>query len=199
MKKLIMGVVLSGSLVAQADFMLYDGFAAGGSTPGVGEYQSDPATTTGNNNDSLLGQAPVLTGFDAVDVWITNDGYSTDLYPRINDTGLGYTDSNGKKLLTLPGECDFSSGSSSGTKTFARTTNISGALPNAGIFFSALMQFGTGSGGMMRWTQGLGQTYQRDHYVGFTTNGTIYVGVDAALSEGTTVYSADTPHLVVVK
>ena len=202
MKKMILGVVVLVSLMVQAEMKIYDGFAAGGSTPATGQYVSDPATTTGSNNDSILGQDPVLTGFDAGDQWISGDSVSTDLYPRIDDTGLEYTDGNGNKLLTNPGGLDISSGSSNGDFEVRRPTNISGALPNAGIFFSAIIQFGEGSAGMVRWTQGLGQTFQRDHYIGFTTNGTLRVGVYASNSvdhEGTTVYSPDTPHLVVVK
>ncbi len=200
MKIRIMGIVIGVALGAQAGVKLYDGFAAGGSTPGVGQYKSDPATTTGSNNDSVIGQAPVLTGFDAVDLWVSGDPFSTDVYPRINDTGLEYTDVKGAKLLTQPGGFDLSSGTATGTREVRRYTNISGALPYDGIFFSALMQFGAESDGMVRWTQGYAQPFQRDHYVGFTTNGYIYVGVDSTVFvSSNTVYSINTPHLVVVK
>jgi hypothetical protein len=91
-------LVMAGS--AQATLVAYDGFSS---------YVTSPATTTGSNNNSLLGQGPALTGFASSAPWtlVEGSGAATNaVYPRASTAGLTYS--------TLP--------TSGGSAEYYRTT-----------------------------------------------------------------------------
>lgn len=119
-----------------ADLIAYDPFAAGGSTPAAGQYRTSPASTTGTNNNSLVGQGPALTGFNAGTNW-TGGGLGAAVYPAARDAGLTYPG-----LASVPGHADFfriPTSTNGGTKTVSRNavTTDTSAVQWASILLNA--------------------------------------------------------------
>jgi hypothetical protein len=173
-------VVASIGGPAAAATLIYEGFSAGGTAPvGAGQYVSQPASTTGQNNNSLIGQGPAATGFNAGTNWALGDAVSSAVYPRVLDAGLNYTDTSGNTLNTQAGAADWhraQGSAASGTKRTSRNTNLSPSLPNTG-YFSALMQFTPGIAGRVELQQhDGGGGNPREFFFGFNGTGSLIAG-----------------------
>jgi len=201
---LVTAIIFSGS--ASGALLLEDGFAAGGATPGAGQYQSSPASTNGTDNDGLIGQGPGLTGFTSGLNWSPGGGtqgqYANVVYPRVNDSGLDYA-AGLDQLITSDGSAEIfrsSTSSNTGDKGASRLTNLAGqALPNEGIYVSALFQFTAGTGGGIALTQGLAETNERDLVLGIDATGNAFVREGANLHTATGVLAAGTNHMLVAR
>ncbi len=155
-------------VASDAAILFYDGFSAGGTAPGAGQYVSSPASTNGANNDSLIrstgvvpsvgnGQMPATTGFStAVGTggWRSDEGVNASVYGKVTSTGLSYTG-----LSTQAGAVDISRTGSSGDATLAQLKNYNRATTSLGsgatsLYFSALMQFDAGVRGQVGIVQG---------------------------------------------
>ena len=150
-----------GASSASAALLIEDGFAAGGTSPGTGEYQSDPASTNGTNNDSIAGQSPDLTGWDNADAWSDGGGFRDDLYGQIADTGLTYTDANNNVLDTTAGHLRFLREiNASVTRSTSRDTTLNGPMTNhtpqtTGVYIAQLIRFDSvGTTGSVDFVQG---------------------------------------------
>lgn len=175
---LVVSAFALGSSIASASLLIEDGFAAGGTTPGTGEYQSDPASTNGTNNDSIADQSPDLTGWNSTDNWSGGGGFRSDLYGQIADTGLTYTDASNQVLDSTAGHLRFNRGI---THSVARSTQrstasgLKGNLPNSGVYISVLLQIDViGTAGFLAFEQGGSLT----RYLGIevTSAGNLEVG-----------------------
>ena len=192
-------ITLLGS-AANAALLIEEGFAAGGASPAASEYQSDPASTTGKNNDSIVDQGPGgAVGFNAGVLWTEAVGVGSIAYPEALDTGLEYTDTEGSRLNTTAGAADWHRDTlNSSLKVTKRVTNLpvgAGSELPAVAYFSALMQFTSGLKGQIELHQ-----LNRELIIGFDTSGHIQVAVQGSGSggpvAGTTVFAAGTTHLV---
>ena len=185
---------------AFASLFIYDGFSAGGENPdtSAGQYQSEPDSTDGSNNDSIMGQGPNTVGFSTGDDWDV-DAVSSNVYPRINNTGLNYTDSNGLSTVTQEGAVEiFRSDTFSAARTATR--ELSGVTTSSdGFWMSGLLQFSTGSGGRIGFETALSDgTSSRFHEIGFNTSGNLVAGSTTnVLNSSAEVFAADTTHLIV--
>ncbi|MCC5851030.1 MAG: PEP-CTERM sorting domain-containing protein [Verrucomicrobia bacterium] len=208
-------VMLTGMFTSalQADLLLYDGFAAGGENPGSGEYQTEPNSTNGTNNNALHGQSPSALGFSTNDEWRNLDTVAGTVHPRAINNGLTWSDSSGNSLITSPGAAEiFRSGTQSGADynaQFKRATRkivgIDG--PSGEFYLSGLFQFKAGVEGRLKiFTTGAGD--DRSHYIGFSDAGNLIGGSfnndlrnAAAPAENTSAetFAADTTHFVVAR
>lgn len=132
-----------GSLIA------YDGFEAGGATPGAGQYQ----TGTGYSGDALVvgsdvsGQAPVTTGFDAANRWSSVDflapggasGNAASVYYQALGTGLDYFDGT-NQLDTLDGAVRHLHESTPDDKEASRPI-INNPTPGTLSYYSFLLRY----------------------------------------------------------
>ena len=190
---------------ANAALLIEEGFPAGGASPAANEYKSDPASVTGANlgvadGDSILFQGPSgAVGFDEGEVWDEMVGVAQHVYPRVLDTGLNYTDSQGNVLDTTEGAVDWHRDTgATGPKLASRATNLPvgdiNQLPPIG-YFSALMQFTAGLAGQVELHQ-----LNREFLFGFDAAGHVQVATQGAGEggpvSGADVFAADTIHLV---
>lgn len=206
-----LAVLIAPLLVASQAFatlLAYDGFLAGGSNPSATEYQSEPASTNGANNDALHGQAPARLGFSTANAWFNQDNVALSVYPRINSTGLTWTDSQGQSLITNEGAAEiFRTGTNSTNQAKGVRRNAiptTGTPPTGGLgetfYMSGLMQFSAGTAGTMRWVVGSGQTSgPREHFIGFNATGNLIAGTDATFGTSAEVFAADTTHLLIAR
>lgn len=104
-------IFLTAMMVTQATcnasgaLLLYDGFSAGGATPGADQYE----TGTGYPGDALndgngesgtpgtqTGQSPVLTGFSGSAPWTapasSRGQFAETVYPQALSSSLNYSD-----------------------------------------------------------------------------------------------------------
>ena len=141
--------------------LLADPFAGGGTTPGPGQYQSDPASTNGVNNDSIAGQGPTLPGFSG-STW-SGGNFISSIYGQIADGGLHYEDGFGNKVnrYGTPHHLRFARGiNASVTRNTSRGTLLNGPMTNytpgaTGIYVAALMRYdAVGTQGVLRLIQG---------------------------------------------
>ncbi|MCH8474017.1 MAG: hypothetical protein LAT55_02190 [Opitutales bacterium] len=197
---LISTALLAGQ--ASANLLVYDGFLAGGDNPdtSAGEYQSEPGSTDGTDNDSIMGQGPNTIGF--TDSWVGASGAPGNMnvgsYPRINNTGLNYTDGNGLSLVTQDGAVEiFRSSEFTSARSISR--NLSGVTTSSdGFWMSTLIQFSEGSGGRLGFETSVGGSSGRFHEIGFTVDGNLVVGSDSTgLNISQTTYAANTTHFIV--
>ncbi|MCC5848106.1 MAG: PEP-CTERM sorting domain-containing protein [Verrucomicrobia bacterium] len=196
--------VLMVAAQASASLLAYDGFLAGGEFPAANEYQSEPASTNGTNNDALHGQAPDRLGFSTENAWVNQDSVAASVYPRVNSTGLTWTNQTGtESLITTAGALEiFRSGSASGGQTKGVRRN---AIPTTGglgdtFYMSGLLQFSPGTAGSMRWQVGSSQTGgPREHFFGFNASGNLVAGTGNTFGTSTDVFAADTTHLVIAR
>ena len=171
--------------------LAYDGFAAGGATPNTaaGQYLTGTASTTGTNNDSLVGQGPTLTGFGGA-AWSSSGGsFSSAVYPRVEDSQLTYLDSSLRQLITTPGQVNLfrDSSSSTSSKVVSRPLAIGNNLPDE-LYISLLTQVATGAELNVRSTStdgGSGVGSNRPFAFGIDDNGNPYVS--GTNTSGTTV------------
>lgn len=184
------------SSTSQGVLLLEDGFAAGGDNPLPNQYRSDPVSTNGLNNDSIIGQGPALTGFDAGANWVNLDAVAGFVYPRVLDSGLSF--SNGSQVLvTSDGAVDWHRDSSANaTKRITRDTNLVPSLPNVG-YFSALVQFTEGVGGQIEFlTDNAAGTSTRFFLFGVNADGDVIAGTDNVDVTVATGLAAGETHLL---
>ena len=196
----------TGEPAANGALLLEEGFPAGGASPAADEYASDPDSVTGANlgvadGDSILFQGPSgAVGFDAGEVWDEMVGVAQHVYPRVLDTGLDFTDTEGNELTTTEGAVDWhrDTAPGAGRKLASRITNLpvgaGNELPEV-AYFSALMQFTAGLAGHVELHQ-----LNRAFRFGFDAAGHVEVATEGAGEggpvSGTDVFAADTTHLV---
>ena len=113
---------------AHASIIAYDGFADGGGSDGraggATAYTTSPASTNGQNNDSLHTQSPISTGFADGSAWdADNGGVASSVYFQAQAGGLTYTD----YAPNAAGQARFfrSGGSATSVKTAFRTATTS--------------------------------------------------------------------------
>lgn len=127
----------------QAAPLAYEPFLAGGASPdtAAGEYM----TGTGYTSDSLVGQAPTVSGFDA-GAWASPSSYADYVYYRTEEGQLSYTDGNAWTLATAPGQLNLfrSSSSSSANKDISRNLDVGTSLPD-NLYISMLVQVSSGT------------------------------------------------------
>ncbi|MEX0653462.1 MAG: PEP-CTERM sorting domain-containing protein [Phycisphaeraceae bacterium] len=191
---------------AYADLLVYDGFAAGGETPGAGQYQSQPDSPNGTNNDSLIGQGPDALGFDSVDNWAGDvddgDQVAGSVYPRINDAGLTWSDNSGHSLVTTAGALEIfrdGTGSSATIKGYDRNTDGTDAADLNGVMWaSVLFQFTDGHPGAE--VQLYQDSINRHHAFGFE-GGNIIGGSEesGSMNTGAETFAAGQTHLMIVR
>ena len=180
--------------------LIEEGFPAGGASPTASQYRSDPDSTNGTNNDAITGQGPAgAIGFDAGVNW-TSSAAAATVYPKVLDTGLSYTDGMGQQLRTSVGAVDWHRVSGSiFDKQSDRVTNLTGSLPNTG-YFSALMQFTSGTNGQVEFLQHNGSGGNARSFVfGFDTAGHVRAATESSgtvEAVGATVFAANMPYLL---
>ncbi|MGE9268078.1 MAG: PEP-CTERM sorting domain-containing protein [Verrucomicrobiales bacterium] len=197
------GLLMSSTLASQATVLFYDSFAAGGSSPNANQYQSDPASTNGINNDSITrsisesfdGQAPATLGFDSSG-WQSNEGAAATVYGRIDDNSLIHS-----SLVDTPGSFNvFRSGSnSSGSqrKEYARqlTSNLGNGASE--LYFSALVNFTSGLEANISIIQGA------SNVVGFgfdaSGNAEVFGSAYGTIDTSTASFAGGQTHLLVAK
>ena len=140
-------VALAAGSLAHADLLMYDGFPAGGSGPSADQYQSEPTTTDGSNNNSIDGQAPLLAGFTNTLAWSLSSPHA-QIYGAVVEPGLNYIDSFGNSLVTTQGHLQFTNsyGSYGSGRNATRSTILPGPMTDytpttVGVYISVLMQF----------------------------------------------------------
>ncbi len=193
---------------ADAAILFYDGFAAGGTSPGAGQYISSPSSDTGITNDSLVrtainnvgnGQMPATTGFSVgagTGGWKTTDNVSGGVYGRVVAGGLTYSG-----LTTTAGSVNIfrtTSSADAQVKTFSRNLVTGTGSGATNLYFSALMSFETGVSGQV----GIAQPTNLLAF-GFTAGGNVtvigsqeVVGVNKVLATTVGTYTAGTYLLV---
>ena len=183
---------------ARAALLAYDGFEAGGLTPGAGQYQTTPASTNGLDNNSLVNQGPALSpGFTGgVDWGAVGGGMASFTYFRAGGGGLGYTDTAGNVLDTTAGQVTIfrDSAGSYTHKRVLRSSNDSGQKP-ATMYFSGLIEFDPGIAGYIQTKWGDKTTIG----IGFGSTGTALVNVATANKGSGGSFAANTTHLIVGK
>ncbi|MCC5830323.1 MAG: PEP-CTERM sorting domain-containing protein [Phycisphaeraceae bacterium] len=190
---------------ASASLILYDGFPAGGDSPTAGQYQSEPASTTGANNDALHGQGPDLLGFSSADAWSNQSPVAATVYPRVNSTGLEWSNAAGTQfLITAEGAAEiFRDGSSTGDLAKGVIRDVSPALGGLGAtyYMSGLLQFSEGTEGTVRLVVGRQQAGgPREHFFGFNSDGNLIAGSDTGqFGISSEVFDADTAHLIIAR
>jgi len=182
--------------------LVYDGFEAGGASPGAGQYQTTPDSDNGNgtNNNSLVNQGPALTpGFTGGVDWamVSGTALGDNTYFRADPGGLGYTDAGGNVLDTTPGQVTlFRDNAGSYThKRIVRSSNDSGEKP-ATMYFSALIEFDADVAGYLQTKWG----DKTSIGIGFDSDGTALVNVGTTIKgSSAAAFAADTTHLLVGK
>jgi len=205
MKPLLFAAVLVGGLFtshAEAVLYIYEGFSAGGLTPGAGQYQTTPNSTNGTDNNSLVNQGPATTGFSAGTNWALATATPTagttavaaGIYPQALSTGLNYSDTLNNSLVTSMGSADWhrTSGASATNKRISRATNLTPTLASTG-YFSVLMQYTAGLGGRVELFQADGSNgSSRSLFFGFNDAGNLIAGTSVDGGSTNIVTSANT-------
>ena len=181
---------------AQAVLFLYDGFAAGGSSPTGAQYLTGTAGAT--SGDSLVrsvagaadGQKPSTIGFDPTVGWRTTSALSAAVYPRVNSTGLSYPG-----LPSVAGAADiFRSTTIAGSQVKFAARAVAGGLAagDTDLYFSALVQFDTSVPGSFRFDEGAAQLT-----IGVTNAGKITISDQVAtLGTSTATFTGGTTYLL---
>lgn len=199
---------------ANAALVAYDGFEAGGATPGAGQYQ----TGTGYSGDALVegnnasGQAPVTMGFDAANRWNSNDflapnpvvsGNAASVYFQTIGTGLSYSDGT-RQLQTLDGAVRHLHESTPADKEVARPI-INNPTPGNLTYYSFLLRYESEDNGWdstmrLALQQGEGQTSVRHTGVGINASGELeaFESHNGTTATGSAL-AQDQDHLVVVR
>ncbi len=194
--------VLICGATAGADLLLYDGFPAGGENPAADQYQSEPASTDGADNDALHGQAPDLTGFNTADAWSNQDRVAATVYPRVNSTGLEWSnDAETQFLITTEGSAEiFRDGTATGDQSKAVTRDTTGIEVGEEFFVSGLFQFVEGTAGTLRVVTGIGEGFgDRENFIGFNAAGNLVAGTDGDSGASDETFAADTAHLIIAR
>lgn len=198
---------------AQAALIAYDGFEAGGATPGAGQYE----TGTGYSGDALIvgnnttGQAPVTTGFDAANRWNsvgflapgTTSGNASTVYFQTIDTGLSYS-SGLNSLVTADGAVRHLHEATPDDKEASRNI-VNNPTPGDFTYYSFLLRYESedddwDSTVRLAVQQGAGTTSARHTGVGINSSGQLEVY--ESQNNTTTVGPAlaqDQDHLIVVR
>jgi len=189
----------------RAALLAYEPFLAGGASPNLaaGQYTNGVAYP----GDQLLGQGPAALGFGAGSAWTNNSGsgYNANVYYRTEADQGGYTDGNGRQLVTAAGQLNLqrSSGAPSDSdKNAVRTLALGGNLP--GVIYMSFMASMT-VGDHVRLSSGAtdGSSAQRFFFGASTTrnpfvsgwNGSAYSNV---VNTGIAI-STNTMHLFVAR
>lgn len=143
-----LSLLLASVSPAAAQFTAYDGFATPGSYRSDGGY-ADPAA---GPSDALVydeppvggnstGQNPPTTGFSGP--WTSTSTLSANVYPRVEQSQLTYTDSEGASLLTSTGQINLFRAvgdPNSGPKEVVRNFDLANSLPGT-LFISLLVRY----------------------------------------------------------
>ena len=196
LKSLAIGTLTFGLTAgsASAALLVYDGFEAGGATPGAGQYQSEP----GFPDDRLNNQGPARTGF--VGSWADQGAVAATVYPRVNSSGLTWTSVAGQVLDTTVGSAEiFRSGSIGGSQIKQSARDTDSIAVGQSFYVSSLLEFNAGTESTLRFKVGQGQTGgPRDHFIGFNSSGQLIAGTDNTFGDsGLDLFAADTTHLIV--
>ncbi len=187
-----MGILASLGGLAEAALVAYDGFEAGGSAPGAGQYEtgtgfigSGPdapgdALHNGNNNSSV-GQGPDTLGFSSTSPWdiagIANPqtGFASTVYYQTSADSMGYTDGGGNELITADGSIRHLHESTPDTKTVYRPITAT-STPGDVSWYSSVLRYEAeddqwSSTAELRAWQGIGTSSSRYTSVGITSDG----------------------------
>ena len=185
-------MVLAVPAASEAALVAYDGFEAGGASPGAGQYETGTgfvgsgsgapgdALHNGNNN-SGVGQGPATTGFSTASPWsisglpTAQTGFASTVYYQTNPAVMSYTDGSGNTLVTADGSVRHLHESTPDTKTVYRPiTNT--PTPGDVSWYSLMLRYESedsawSSTADLRAWQGLGTSSPRYTSVGITSNG----------------------------
>jgi hypothetical protein len=202
---------------AQAALLAYDGFEAGGDTPGAGQYETGSgfvssglgapgdALHNGDNN-SDVGQGPTTTGFNAADPWdVTSPmGYADHVYFQASATPMAYGDGAGNTLNTLDGSVRHLHEDTPSFKEVWRPITDN-TTPGDVTWYSFLLRIEAeddswSSEAELRVRQGLGTPSARYTAVGIDTDGNLraYESRNGSSDTGSPL-TEDADHLVVVR
>lgn len=190
-----LGVVAGGmaslalGVSAEAAVIAYDGFS---------QYLTAPATTTGSNNNSLLGQGPALSGFASSSLWTLVEGSGAAnnvVFPRASTVGLSYS-----TLPVMGGSAEYYR-STSGTFAKNLFRNATTSDTSSTQWASFLMRVPSNTVG----ESSVGLTWSSGNRLAVAVNaaGATRFGFSnttgAVLPSFTTSYAAGTTHLYVLK
>jgi len=216
-----MGVFVSLGGLAEAALVAYEGFEAGGATPGVGEYETGTgfvgsgsgapgdALHNGNNNSSV-GQGPDTPGFSNASPWdiagLPNPqtGFASTVYYQTSADSMEYTDGGGNKLVTADGSVRHLHESSPDTKTVYRPITTT-PTPGDVSWYSSVLRYEAeddqwSSTAELRAWQGIGTSSARYTSVGITADGELraYESRNGTEDIGP-LLAQDTDHFIVVR
>ncbi len=180
---------LSLAASAEATLIAYDGFST---------YVTSPASTTGANNNSLVGQHPVLSGFADAALWTIAEGntaVTSAVYPRASSTGLTYS-----TLPTAGGRAEWWR---STTGTYAKNLYRTASTTDTASVQWASFLYNVPTNTAAETSVGLAWTSTNRLAVAVATNGTASFRfgntTGAVLPAFSTTYSLGTTHLYLLR
>ncbi|MGA0900777.1 MAG: hypothetical protein ACO3SO_10260 [Luteolibacter sp.] len=192
---LLAGSSLLAVSSTQAAILAYEGFEAGGATPGAGQYE----TGTGYSGDKLIGQGPTTTGFTGT--WGGSNDASFVYYQAMGAaSSLNYSTTI-QQLNTSDGSAQYTritGTDTSGTRALFRT--MSTPTPGDEAWFSVLLRYeGAGT-----WNSTFDLAVEqggRNIGLGITAGGdlTAFAGGSGSFNQTVGALTEGVDHLVIVR